>query len=103
MSFENPETSNREILIEALKTKGLEDPETREMLIKWTEDKENEVEREGTRDAQINFELERAQLYLDAGYTDDAMQTLKDAMDIATNENRDDLVELVQQKIDSLQ
>ena len=88
MSFEEvsqPENS-REHISALFKERGIDDAEARDLLTQWTISKEAEVEKVGTREAQIDFEIERAQLYKDAGFDLIAFQTLEDALIIAEHE-----------------
>lgn len=100
--FSNQESVSREVLVEVLKERGLDDIETREMLIRWTEEQERIVEQEGTREAQLNFEIQRAELYLDAGFVDDGRQALEDALTIAVQEGLDSFVDQIEQKLSVL-
>lgn len=83
--FPSSESVNRQELIEALRTKGIKDPETRELLQKWAEAKEAEVMAKNNAEASdnvraaIEFERERAKLYFEAGYINEALDTLEDA------------------------
>ena len=78
MSIEGIENSDAEktVIVEALRDKGIEDESTRELLIAWVEKKEKELESitdvAEHREAQIKFEVERAQLYADAGFMEEA-------------------------------
>jgi len=98
----NQESQERVTLIEALRTKGIEDKETLEMLIAWTEKKEQEVERIGTREAQLDFEIDRAELYREAGLIEEALQALDDALMIATNEGLGEYSKKIEEKIASI-
>ncbi|MDB5254052.1 MAG: hypothetical protein JWL80_118 [Parcubacteria group bacterium] len=71
MSFESGPTPEQEraVIAEALKTKGIEDPETGELLIAWTEKKEAETFADGSVTAQVQFEIERGKLFIEAGPT----------------------------------
>ena len=100
--FPNQESQERADLAEVLKTKGIEDKEVLEMLIAWTERKEQEVERIGTREAQLNFEMERAELYLKAGLIEEAIQALDDAYSIASKEGLSEYVKKIEEKIASI-
>lgn len=70
------EKIKKEEVLEALRARGPEDPETQELVLRWTEQQEAAVEREKTRRAQIVFELDRAELYVVAGDPAEALVTL---------------------------
>ena len=95
----NQESMERDVLVDALKTKGIDDVEARELLVAWTEKQEQKVETIGTREAQIQFEIDRAELYIEAGFKDDGIQALEDALTIATNEGLEDLVKLIEERL----
>jgi hypothetical protein len=97
--FPSPEQNEKQALIDVLKTKGLEDPESKELMIAWCEKKEAEVTAEGSREAQINFEIERAELYQESGNAEYAMSAFEDALMIAVNEGMEELVQKIEEKI----
>ena len=68
--------AERAIIVEALRTRGIEDAETRELLNAWLERRENEVFNEGTRESQICFEIEQADIWSEAGNADYAKELL---------------------------
>jgi len=86
---------NEQELVTALKEKGMSDPETVDMLQRWCSAQEAEVEKAGTVDARIDFELRRADVYFEAGYEDDSYNTFCDAMTLAEQLGRLDLCERV--------
>ena len=94
-----------DIIAQAIKEKGSEDPETREALIAWTIKQEETIEaiedREAHALAKIAFERTRARLYKIAGYSDAGLQTLQDAREIAGNERLDDLAGEIALEIES--
>lgn len=51
-------------VIAMLKEKGFDDPKTKELILKWTEQKEKEVEKEGTPKARLLFNIERIDLFM---------------------------------------
>ncbi len=75
----------RSRVVDMLKERGPEDQEAIDMLIEWTKRKEQEVELNRTPESEVEFEKERAQLYLDAGLVDDAKQAFEDAYLLACN------------------
>jgi hypothetical protein len=87
-SFEITEEAK---LAALLKEKGVENPEAREALIRWTRSQEDLVVQSKDPDASIKFELKRARLYASSGYVEEAMQAYEDAHEIAWNEGKDGL------------
>lgn len=55
-------------LVNTLLSKGFEDPEAQTMLGAWITEKQREVNLKNTVRANIEFELERAELYYTTGY-----------------------------------
>jgi|GEM_PF-1203546 len=99
----NDELEKRKKLVEELWNKGIEDEEVKEMLQKWTIEQEEKVERAGaTLGARVNFELERAKVYRDAGYLDDALDTLYDTLDMVEQENNRELEEKIRGEIETI-
>lgn len=79
-------------LIKGLREKGIEDPEVLKALDKWTVEQEQKVEAAGgTREAQLSFEIDRAKVYAEGDYIDEALDTLYDALYIAQQENKAEL------------
>lgn len=83
----------RSQIVEGLRSLGVEDPEVKEKLIEWTVKQEEKVESAGrTVKARVDFEIERARLYFDGGYMDEAWEALEAALLMAEQESRDDLI-----------
>lgn len=101
-SFSHNESVEKATLIALLKERGIDDGETKEMLVRWTEEQEKKVEALGTREAQVEFEIERAELYLDSGFREEGVQTLEDALMIAAQEGLDELAEKIENKLSAL-
>jgi hypothetical protein len=76
----NSESIDRQILIEALKSNGIEDPETRELLQKWLAQKETEAMETGSRKSQIEFEIQQAEIWIESGYADYAADLLEETL-----------------------
>jgi hypothetical protein len=85
--------------VQLLRERGSDDDEARESLIAWTVEKEKMVNELGTREAQIDFEIERAELYAAAGFNEDARMVLDDALMIAEQEGLDGYKEKVARKL----
>lgn len=78
--FEKQETPEKK-LIRLLKEKGVEDPETREILNSWIYSREKEIEKlegEPYRLAQISFNIQRACIYFQGGYAEEALTDLEE-------------------------
>ncbi|MCC7160139.1 hypothetical protein IT399_00200 [Candidatus Nomurabacteria bacterium] len=84
---------NREIkiqkneVLELLKTKGIENPEVKKLVVQWTIQQEEFATQEGTTTAFINFNIDRADLYLAIGDIEGALDALDDARRQAYQEN----------------
>ena len=77
----------KETVLEMLRTNGFDHPETKELVLKQTEQREEEVEKdENPNRASIVFTIERTELYLATGDKDGAFQNLEDALDQADHE-----------------
>lgn len=101
----SPELNLEKQLIEALRTKGPEDPETKKILERWTKEEEAKVYGaydSGTSEAFIELNRKRARLYLEAGFTEEALANLESAAMQAENERRDDLWGDIMDEIDSV-
>ncbi|HEY9585333.1 MAG TPA: hypothetical protein VJJ02_01935 [Candidatus Paceibacterota bacterium] len=82
------EPATKEQVVQALREQS---PEARELLQQWTIAREAKVE--NNLESRIKFELERAELYGEAGFEDDADLSIDAAIEQAENEGRPDLVE----------
>lgn len=98
-TFENEENLEQK-LVRLLKEKGVEDPEARGLLDCWTREGEQEVERENSSVSSIQFNLRRARLYFEAGYTEEAFENFEAARVQAWNENRKELYEEIMREMD---
>ena len=93
-SPENKFVTDQEV-IEALRAKGNEDPETRTLLLKWTEQNEAEASKTNTSKDNIECAVKQALLYKEAGYIEEALDTLEDARLAALNEEETDLYQQI--------
>lgn len=96
---ENIEVSDQE-LIDALKSKGVEDPEVSKLLQRWTEQGEKKV---ATPEDAINFNRERARLYVEAGYVEEGLGVLESARIQAWNEQREELFNQIMTEMDEIE
>ncbi len=93
---------DKQKVVESLKAKGFEDPETMELVVKWTEQREHEVEQSGFFDERVLFELERSELYLAVGDTEGARECITDILTMALNEGKDDWVEKLEKVLSGM-
>ncbi|MEK7564843.1 MAG: hypothetical protein AAB501_01230 [Patescibacteria group bacterium] len=95
--FGSPENKfiTDEEITEALRAKGNEDPETRTLLLKWTEQNETEANNINTSRANIECTVKQALLYKEADYIEEALDTLEDARLAAFNEKETELYEQI--------
>ena len=96
---ENPEQQ----LVWLLKEKGVQDPEAREFLDKWTREQEKRVEESQDPEAAIQFNLKRARLYLEAGYVEEAFENFEAARTQAWNEQRNELYQAIMKEMDQIE
>ena len=94
----------RDQVIDGLRSGGIEDSEVNKKLIEWTIKQEERVESAGrTVEARVNFEIEKAKLYFEGGYTDESFETLNFALYVAEQEKRDDLAEKISDEISRIE
>lgn len=93
------EKIEKEKVLEMLRTNGFKHSETRDMVIRWTEQQEALVEKENTSRAGIVFNIERADLYTAAGDIDGALDCLEDARLQAHQENEEELYNQIMRKM----
>jgi len=86
-------------VIRLLKERGLDNPQTRELLMEWTIEQEIEVEIKNNPAAQINFTIDRTEMYLAIGDIEGALDTLDDARRQALQENETDLYNKIMNKM----
>ena len=87
-----------DIIAHAIRTFGFENPDARKLLDEWIIGQEQYVESVGTREAQLDFEIGRAELYFNAGLKEQALEALEDAGYIALEENMSDYRKLIFEK-----
>lgn len=98
-TFERDESPEHK-LATLLKEKGLEDPEAKDFLIKWTREQEKQVEESSDPEASIQFELKRARLFLEAGLEEYAFESFEDAKTLAWNLHKDELYNVIEKEMD---
>lgn len=86
-----------------LRTKGVEDPETRALLIEWTERQEAQADARNVSRANIEVNVERGKLYAEGGYFEEALEVLEDARMQAFQENEHDLYDAIMQQMDAVE
>ncbi|MBU0476884.1 hypothetical protein KKB68_02680 [Patescibacteria group bacterium] len=92
-------------LIRLLKERreGVEDPEVRALLTRWTTKQEKQVEESDDPEAPIRFNLRRARLYLEAGYREEAFENFEAARMQAWNEHREELCQATMKEMDEIE
>lgn len=92
-------------LIQALREKGVEDPETRALLQKWAEGEETKAEAatQARVEASIAFERKRAKLYLEAGFVNEALDALEDARMQAHQIQNQELYNVIMAEMDRIE
>jgi hypothetical protein len=90
-------------ILEMLKANGSEHPETKALVIKWTEQQEALVNKENTNRAAIIFNIERSDLYIAAGDIAGALECLEDARLQAHQENETELYDQIMKKMDEME
>jgi len=98
-SPEKSEVSDQE-LIDALKSKGVEDPEVHRLLQQWTEQGEKQVI--NPEDA-IKFNQKRARLYVEAGYVQEGLEVLESARMQAWNEQREEVFNQIMAEMNAIE
>ena len=97
------EKIEKEKVLEMLKTKGVEDPETKALVLEWTKEREAVVAKENTSRAAIVFNIERSDLYVAANDIEGAIECLESALTQAEQENEEKLRKEILEKIESLE
>ncbi len=69
------------------------DPENKELLLRWLDWRQQEVELANTSEASLQLNIEVAQIYRDAGLKEYASQAFRDAAIQAYQEHKDDVYE----------
>lgn len=106
---QNPESDaekqkiDREQVVSILKERGFEDPEARALFNAWSDQREAEVNVESTPDASLMYAIEVADVYSDAGFTDAAYDAYEDAIEFAYQFGQDDIVTLLELRLDALE
>lgn len=90
-------------IVDAIKVGGLENPEAIRLMSEWAAREEAPVETIPdileSRKAQVAFERKRAQIFIEAGHTDAALDALNDAYIVASSEGLQELCEEIKQEI----
>ena len=99
----NPASPERIIdhseVIEALKAKGPDDPEVKQLVIKWTEQQESIIAEDFKANSRIIFELRRSEIYIAAGDPEYALECLQDALTQAVGEGEVELEQETRKKM----
>ena len=107
-SFLTPEhKKSREEVLEVLKTKVIEDPETKEALTQFIEASRLEVEKITDKKehykASIECSIANAQLFYEAGYAQEAFDDLLDTREIAQQAQEEALVQKIDKLLDEIE
>lgn len=110
-SHENAPITKEQVL-NALKTNGKEHAPTMQLLVAWIDQNRNEIRSIGDpiieQEETIIFEIEKAELYFEAGFVHEALEELEELKDVAYDnpdlyEQIDVLIEKIKMAIVSLQ
>lgn len=111
MSYERPlvpdggkeQKVEKEKILEMLRANGFEHPETKALVMRWTEEQEAAVTADNTSRAAIAFDIERADLYVAIGDIDGALELLDSAREAANCENDESLYDKIMKKMDEIE
>ena len=98
-SKNNFEKIEKEKVFEMLKTNGFDHLETRDLILRWTKQREEEVENENTKRANIIFNIEQSDLYIIANDKEIALDYLEEALTQAEQEREVDLQKEILEKM----
>lgn|GEM_PF-7063761 len=112
-SFNQPENNSeefsisREMVIDALKAKGKEDPATMEMLGTWIEQGRMEVEKVKGKEAHywvsVECSIETAKVFMESGFLREAYDDLLDTQIIAQNTRNEEQYNRINRLLDDLE
>lgn len=108
MNMEMPRDKiEKETLLVMLKENGFDHPETKELLIKWVTQKEEEAMLEGTLKARLLFNIERIDLFkeINIGKSWEAIKEVLSELDLEqslSREEADELYGILYKKMDEL-
>ena len=89
-------------LIELLKIRGVHDKEAQQAFYNWARAQEYQVEQVGTPEARILYQIECADIYIDAGLIEEGRESLLDALTIAIQEGSRELSQKIENRLASL-
>lgn len=102
-SQETVEEVALEEVLSALRDGGMDSENTRELVIRWTEQQERRAEADPTnKRLPVELNIKRSELYRAAGDRDGAADCLYDAMEQAQGEGLTDLFEEARLKLAQL-
>ena len=90
-------------VVNEIKTKGIEGLGVKELVERWTIEQEKNVEQVGTAEASINFNIDRADLYLATGDKEGALEALEDARLQAYQEGNIELYNKIMTRMDEIE
>jgi translation elongation factor EF-1beta len=101
---ESSEKIEKQKVLDMLRMNGFGHPETKELVVEWTKQKEAEVEQsENPNRESIIFNIERTDLYIAVGDKEGAIECLEDALTQADQENEVELQNQILEKLKSLE
>jgi hypothetical protein len=99
----NQEKIEKQKIIEMIKAKGSDDPETRELYVKWYEGRLDEINKsEDPNHGNFLLQIEISDMYLEANEPEIAFRNLEDILHQADQENNIELQEKVVKKLKSM-
>ena len=95
----SPEIARQEVVeaLRRMRESGKDDPEAKELLVKWTIQEEEKVP--NMPEGPIEHNLKRARLYYEAGYHDEALENFDAALYQAEQEVLEDLRQKIENEI----
>jgi hypothetical protein len=95
-------SEQEQLLINKLRESGPADPETRELLLQWTEEGEKEASANPSKRGHIEFNLRRAKLYMAASFKDEAWENLEAVRYEAFESDEEDLQAVAEALMDEI-
>lgn len=93
------ESNMRQNLVDTIKNLGIKDKVTQDSLSSWLSEYEKEIDALDSREKQVKFEMERAALYFDAGFEEEAGIAMYDAYVLAEGFGLEELKKEIKRKL----
>lgn len=94
-------SETEQVLIAKLIEKGVDDQETRQLLMRWCHEEEAKVAVANTSRAGIELDLKKAKLYYAAGYHDEAWESIEAVRQAAHPSGEEELLRQAEDFMDS--